>query len=315
MINTVSGAITPDMLGITLMHEHMVMGPSDWDNHPHGYGKDIIELADTVITALSEAGNYGVKTIIDASPHDLGRSIELDKIVADKTGINIIAVTGMYMQPHDIPPFTDENEITDQHYQKFMQELTIGIGDTGIKAGAIKVATSHKRIYPLEEAILKAAARASHDTGAPIITHTEDGTMGPEQADVLIHNGANPGKVVIGHACGNANLEYHVEILEKDVYLGFDRWGIGILYPDIMRKAAIIGLLGIGFADHIVLSHDHISEWIGQRPQLPPFIKPLMSNWSYAHIFKNIIPQLKEAGITDDQINTMLVENPKRIFQ
>jgi len=315
MINTVSGPISPDRLGITLMHEHMVMGPSGWDSDVHIYGKDIIKLADTVVTALLEAGSYGVKTVVDASPYDLGRSIELDKIVADKTGINIVVATGMYMQPHDIPSSKNEKDIIDQYYQRFMRELTIGIGDTGVKAGIIKVSTSRKRIYPLEEAVLKAAAHASHDSGAPIITHTEDGTMGPQQANVLIQNGAVPGKVVIGHACGNANLEYHVEILEKDVYLGFDRWGVGIIYPDVMRKATIIGLLGIGFADHIVLSHDHISEWVGQRPQLPPFIKPLMSNWSYAHIFKNIIPQLKEAGITDDQVNTMLVENPRRIFQ
>ena len=318
-INTVLGPVASDQLGITLMHEHTVIGPANWDKETGRYGKDIKTLAKAVIVAMEDAKRYGIKTIVDASPHDLGRSVELDKMVAGEIGINIISATGMYMQPQDLPapagPGPAEDEVVDRLYEWFMQEITTGIGTSGVKAGVIKVATSYRRIFPYEGAILKAAARASRDSGVPVITHTQDGTMGPEQAKMLTGEGAGPQKVVVGHMCGNANLEYQVATLESDVSVAFDRWGLGIIYPDILRQATLIGLLGIGFAERIVLSHDHIPEWVEQRPQTPAFALPLIAQWSYTHIFRNIIPQLKSAGITDAQVNSMLVDNPRRIFE
>lgn len=315
VVNTVLGPVAAAKLGITLMHEHTVIGPAGWDKDPGSYGKDLKSLARPVIAAMEDAKRYGVKTMVNAGPYDLGRSVELDKMVAGETGINIISTTGMYMQPGDLPAGRSEKEAVDRLYERFMREITAGIGKSGVKAGAIKVATSYGRIFPYEEAILKAAARASHDSGAPVITHTQDGTMGPEQARLLTAEGADPRKVVIGHMCGNANLEYHSATLESDVNIAFDRWGLGIIYPDILRRATLTGLLGIGFASRIVLSHDYIPEWVKKQADVPDFAKPLIAEWSYTHIFRNVIPQLKSAGVTDEQVNMMLVDNPRRIFE
>jgi phosphotriesterase-related protein len=310
-VNTVLGPISADKLGITLMHEHTAIGPADWDKDP---GQDVRAVAVRVIEAVKQARSFGVKTIVNAGPQVLGRSIELDRIVAEETGVNIVISTGMYMMRRELPS-SSESATIDRLYDLFMQEITQGIGDTSVKAGAIKVATSHKRIFPYEEAVLKAAARASRDTGVPVISHTEEGTMGPDQAMVMTEAGADPRKLVIGHMCGNADLAYQVATLERDVSVSFDRWGLGIIYPDMMRLAALIGLLGIGLGNRIVLSHDFIPVWIEKQPETPDFIKPLISEWSYTHIFRNIIPRLKEAGVTDSQVNAMLVDNPKRIFE
>jgi len=310
-INTVLGPVTAGQLGITLMHEHTVIGPAAWDRED---GRDIEMPAKTVIAAMEEAKRCGVNTIVNAGPRDLGRSVELDKIVSGETGINIVEATGMYMQPVDISA-ASEKETIDRLYEWFMQEITLGIGDSGVKAGVIKAATSYRRIFPYEAAILRAAARASSDTGVPVITHTQDGTMGPEQAALLTEAGADPRKVVIGHMCGNADLEYQAATLDRGVSVSFDRWGLGIIYPDILRLAALIGLLGIGLGDRIVLSHDYIPKWIEQQPETPDFARPLIAEWSYTHIFRNIIPRLKSAGVTESQVNAMLVDNPRRIFE
>ena len=196
-----------------------------------------------------------------------------------------------------------------------MKEITEGIETTGIKAGVIKVATGYGCISTYEEGALRAAARASKETGVPIITHTEGGTMGPEQADLLISEGADPKRIVIGHACGSADLNYHAVILKKGVYLGFDRLGIElppVSMPDCIKKACILGLIGLGYANRIVLSHD-FPIWVLGRP-VEEFKAQVLPNWHPRHVFTRFIPALKEAGQTDTQLNAIMIENPKRLF-
>ena len=138
--------------------------------------------------------------------------------------------------------------------------------------------------------------------------------MGLEQAELLISEGVDPKRIMIGHMSGNPSLQYHISVLEKGVYIAFDRLGIDILAPDALSKASIIGLVGIGYANRIMLSHDYSVRILGRLFEIPDFAKPLIANWSYTHIFRNIIPALKDAGVSDDKIDMMLVENPRRLF-
>jgi phosphotriesterase-related protein len=300
------------------MHEHMVLAYPGWDLDALRHEFEFAELAKICAEALGEVKQYGVKTVVDASPVDLWRNVELDRAVAEKTGLNIICSTGQYYEGEGKAAYWKFRgqvmDIINEIYESFMRELTVGIGKTGIKAGAIKVATSHGFITPYEEKVLKAAARAQKETGVPIITHTQQGTMGPEQAALLLAEGVDPKKIVIGHMCGNANLEYHISTIDKGVYIAFDRWGLDVIFPDNLRRATLLGLLGLGYADRVVLSHDCNAQTMGRPFQLPDFVQPLIANWSYTHIFKNIIPQLKQAGVTDAQVGQMLAENPKHIF-
>jgi len=317
-INTVLGALPADQIGPTLIHEHMVLAYPGWEQDALALPVDLKELAADCASALGEVKKFGVKTVVDATTCDLWRNIELDKMVAEQTGLNIICATGMYFEAEGMAAYLKFRgqvmDTTTELYESFMQELTVGIGKTGVRAGVIKVATGHGCISPYEEKVLKAAARAQNETGVPILTHTQQGTMGPEQAALLTGEGVNPKKIVIGHMCGNADLQYQMSVIDKGVYVGFDRWGIDFLFPDNLRKATVLGLLGLGFADRIVLSQDCNARILGRAFVMPDFIQALIANWSYTHIFKNIIPQLKQAGVTDAQIGQMLVDNPRSIF-
>ncbi|TET15344.1 MAG: phosphotriesterase-related protein, partial [Dehalococcoidia bacterium] len=302
--------------------EHLILAYPGWECDALAVPYDREAIATACVEALERAKAYGMKTLVDATPIDLGRDVELDRMVSERTGINIICATGLYMEAmgkHSYLSFRSQfGDTTTEIYETFMKEITQGIGDTGVKAGVIKVATGQGELSPYEERILRAAAMAQKETGIPIITHTEGGTMGPEQAALLISEGAAPERIVIGHIGGNANLQYHTSILEQGAYIAFDRLGLEFLFPDNLRKACIIGLVGIGYADRIMLSHDYCGDhsvcWLGRPVELPDFAKPLFANWSYAHVFKNIIPALKEAGVSDDKIDTMMVQNPRRLF-
>ena len=319
LVNSVSGPISSDEMGITLIHEHLVSGYSGWQFDVGSKRYDRKAIANLCISNLKKAKEYGLNTLVDATPIDLGRDVELQKIVSTKLGINIICATGLYLSAlGSAGYFKFRNQISDsttEIYETFVSEITQGIENTGVKAGVIKVATGRGKISRYEEIVLRAAARAQKETGVPIITHTEAGTMGPEQADILISEGVDPRNIVIGHMCGNCNLEYHISVLNKGPYIAFDRLGIDIEMPDLIRKACIIGLIGTGYADKIVISNDYVSLWLGRRSGLNDFIRNLGPNWSYTHIFKNIIPALKAAGVSDNNINMMLIENPKRLFK
>ncbi|TET75368.1 MAG: phosphotriesterase-related protein [Dehalococcoidia bacterium] len=321
-VNTVLGPIPTDELGPTLIHEHLLMAMPGWECDALAVPYSREAIARSCVGALERAKAYGMKTLVDATPIDLGRDVELQKEVSDRSGINIICATGLYMEAMGKPAYLKfRSQVFDtatEIYETFMKEITQGIGDTGVKAGVIKVATGQGEISPYEERVLRAAAWAQKETGVPIITHTEGGTMGPEQAALLISEGATPERIVIGHIGGNANLQYHTSVLEKGVYIAFDRLGIEALQPDTLRKACIIGLVGIGYADRIMLSHDYCGDhsvcWLGRPLELPDFAKGLIAHWHYEHVFKNIIPALKEAGVSDDKIDTMMVQNPRRLF-
>lgn len=318
MVNTVLGPVSVDDLGTTLIHEHLVLGHPGWECDALAAPYDRRAIADVCVQALEEAKAYGLKTMVEASPIDLNRDVDLARMVSERTGVNIIVATGMYMEAMGNSAYFRFRgpmaDTTAEMCETFVKEITQGIGDTGIRAGVIKVATGHGQITSYEERVLRAAARAQKDTGVPILTHTEAGTMGPEQADILISEGADPGRIVIGHIGGNANLQYHTSVLEKGAYIAFDRLGIDIMFPDSLRKACIIGLLGIGYAERIMLSHDYAPYWVGRTTGMAEIAKALMANWSYSHVFKNIVPALREAGVSDQKIESMLVGNPRRLF-
>lgn len=199
--------------------------------------------------------------------------------------------------------FSGDREATVREmYGTFVKDITEGIGDTGVRAGVIKVGTSRNVIAPYEEMVLEAAAMAQKETGVPIITHTEGGTMAPEQAQFLISKGADPKRLMVGHICGNANLQYHLAVLEQGAFISFDRIGLDFIFPDKLRLATIIGLAGIGYTDQIMLSHDCIIRWLGRPFVLMKAAEPLVANWVMTHIFENILPALKKGGLTDQQI-------------
>lgn len=318
-MNTVCGPVSVEEMGITLMHEHLQYGYAGWYAHTNK-PQDKEKTLAVALKAMEDIKACGVKTYVDATPSDSGRDPEFYCQVSKASGVNIVCSTGLYTEAQGGAPYfkfqsllTDGVELLAELFTKEVQE---GIGDTGIKAGVIKVATGANAITDYEMMILKAAAKAQQKTGAPIITHTEAGTMGPEQADILLAEGANPKQIAIGHAGGCADLKYHARILDKGVNLAFDRLGLDAELwsagPDKFRKGCIIGLISMGYASQLMFSHDVVLNWLGGEVVLP---QEIVGNWYPTHIFKNVIPDLQKSGVTEEQIRTIMVENPKKLFE
>lgn len=313
-INTVTGTVTTDKLGTTLMHEHLLVGWAGWELDCKAPRFDRKTALKRAVERLKELKDLGLSTFLDPCPNDIGRDVVFMAEVADASGVNIICTTGLYKEDLGNTVYMKQRS-ADEISDIYTAELTEGIGETGIKAALIKCATGKDRITEYEEKCLRAAARASKRTGAPITTHTDDGTMGREQLDIFESEGVDLRKVIIGHSCGSADLRYHTDMLDRGCYLGFDRFGLEFLQPDRLRLAALIGLLGIGFERQIVLSHDSVACVLGRGLGLSPEIMETIRNWEPTHIFKHILPALRNAGVPEEKINTMMVENPRRYFE
>jgi len=319
MINTVCGPVSSDNIGTTLMHEHIQFGYAGWYAHTNK-PQDKEKAFAIALKAMNDIKDCGVKTYVDATPGDSGRDPEFYRAISEKSGVNIVCSTGLYTEGQGgWPYFKFQSLLTDgveMLAELFTHEIVEGIGDTGIKAGVIKIATGLSAITDYEKMALQAAARAQKKTGVPIITHTEAGTMGPEQVDILLAEGANPKQIAIGHAGGSADLKYHANILDKGVNLAFDRLGLDAELwkagPDKFRKSCIVALISMGYTNQLILSHDVVLNWLGGEVILP---KEMVANWYPTHVFKNFIPALKNSGVTDEEIHTIMVENPRQMFE
>jgi phosphotriesterase-related protein len=319
-INTVLGPIAPDRLGVTLAHEHIISGYPGWECDPLSRPYDRDKMVKVCLRVLEPVKAYGVNSIIDATPIDLSRDVDAVKEVSEKLQLNIVCATGRYMESEGkwsylrMRSASKIGDMKQELYEGFMQEITNGIGPSAIKPGIIKVATGLHSISPREDAALRAAAQASKETGIPIITHTESGTMGPEQADLLLGEGVKPQNIMIGHMCGNSSMRYQLDVLNKGVNIAFDRFGLDIFMPDKVRVATLMGLLGSGHANRIMMSQDFTACGYGRGGVLPEEERQKTPNWSFTNIFQNIIPALKQGGISDQQIKMMTVDNPRRLL-
>lgn len=320
-VRTVTGEISPEQLGVTLMHEHFLFG------YP-GYAGDVTlgpfrreEAMQACLAVAERLKSHGVKTVVDATTNEAGRNPEFLKELSERSGLQIICSTGYYYEGEGAPAYFKFrrafSDIQQEVYEMMMTEITEGIAGTVIKAGVIKLASSKGQITDYEQVFFRAAARVQRETVVPIITHTQEGTMGPEQAELLISEGADPGRIMIGHMVGNTDLSYHLRTLKKGVSIAFDRIGLQKVVgmpTDEERLACLFGLIGAGFDGQLMLSHDTITVWLG-RPYTPNEVaKKLLANWTPTHLFENILPALRRGGVTEASIQKMLVENPKRLF-
>ena len=319
-INTVTGPITPGDLGKTLMHEHFFFGYPGYQGDSLGF-RTREELVTLGVETAEKVKAWGVKTVVDATPNECGRDPELLREVSERTGLQIVCSTGYYYEGEGGTAYFKfrsalgpaDAEVEDL----MMSELTEGIGDSGIKAGVIKLASSKDVITDYEKMFMLAGAKAQAATGVPIITHTQEGTMGPEQAALLVEAGADPEQVMIGHMDGNTDVAYQMATLAHGVNVAFDRFGLQVLVGapmDAAREATLIGLFGMGYGDRIMLSHDTVNAWLGRPLVMSDDVAALVRNWRITHLFENVIPVLKGAGVDEARIDAIFTENPRRLF-
>jgi phosphotriesterase-related protein len=309
-------------LGVTLMHEHVfVLSTEHVDNYGVGSWWDERERIADAVTKLTELKARGVDTIVDPTVWGLGRYIPRIQQIADQVDINIVVATGLYT--YDALPFQYEMrgpgcilDMPEPMVADFTRDLTEGIADTGVRAAFLKCAVEAAGLTPGVERTLRAVGMTSRETGAPITVHTS----APAQAGrlavrVLQEVGVDLTKVVIGHAGDSNDLDYLQELADAGAILGMDRFGLDIFNPTASRVDTIVALCERGFADRMVLSHDascYIDWFAGPDPEA---LKAAMTpNWNYNHISDDVLPMLRERGISEAQITTMLVDNPRRYF-
>jgi phosphotriesterase-related protein len=299
---TVAGLIRPDEMGITYPHEHLFLDAMD---HYSSYGYQlVIDDEDMMAQEILEFTRRGGRTICDVTLDEIGRDPERLLRFSRRTGINVVMGCGWY-RDFGYPPVVAEKtsrELADI----LVQEIEIGVGNTGIRAGFIgEIGTGRHHIKPAEERVFRAAALAQIRTGVVISTHTTRwGTLAMEQIAMLEEFGADLSRVIIGHLGDRIGVKHLLPIAAQGVYLEVDNIGYLDYQPEYVRADNVAALVAEGFVDQVLLSEDicmlsHLKYTGGK---------------GYGYLLEVFVPLLKERGVTDEQIHQMMVVNPADAF-
>jgi phosphotriesterase-related protein len=310
-VETVNGPIDVDELGLTLIHEHFrTTDEGVRFQFPHLYDEQA--EWDAAIADANAVKGHGVKTVVEPSALFLTRDASFSKRIADQSGLQVVLATGVYTYDHLPQPLLNRSE--DQVADIFVHELENGIQGTGIKPALIKCAADEPGLTPNVEKIHRAAARASLRTGKPIMAHSRPASgTGPEQMRIFAEEGVDPSKVQIAHTGDTDDLDYIERLLDTGCWIGMDRYGLDLFLPIERRNATVLALLERGHAERMFISQDYCSSIDWFPIEVQAYLKENeVPNWSMTLLFDEIIPELKERGMTDEQLEQMMVENPKR---
>jgi phosphotriesterase-related protein len=312
-VETVRGPVELDELGPTLMHEHIfVLDPEALQNYGRVWGASYwdeeVRVADA-IEKLRRLRAGGIHTLVDPTAPGLGRFIPRIQRVNAEVDLNIVVATGVYAFL-ELPSFLAYRS-DDAIVELFVREIREGIDDTGVRAAFLKCAVEAHGIVGDVPRILAAVAAASLETGAPVMVHTNASAQtGIAALEELTRLGVDPSRIVIAHAGDSNDLDYLRALAVTGAWLGCDRFGIAHFNPDPNRVETLAALAAEGYADRVHLGHDAAC-FYDFMVENPFFAEETPD---YLHISTNILPALLEAGVTQAQIDQMLVENPRRFF-
>jgi phosphotriesterase-related protein len=322
-VETVGGPIDAEALGATLVHEHLkARDEAVFAQWPHAKtlaeeeplhevdGAGAHEVADRLARKLVE---LGVKTICDPSAMFLGRDVEFMRRISADTGLQVVPCTGIYTYDH-LPQFFLTRD-PDQIAELFVHDIETGIQGTEIKAAFIKCAADEPGVTENVEKVHRAAARASVRTGAPIMAHSRPASeTGPRQIEIFEEEGVEMDRVQIAHTGDTDDLSYIERVLDKGVFIGMDRFGLELYLPYDRRQATVLALLERGYENRMFLSADHCAtlDWFPMSVAEQLLAAGMAKDWSMTLVPERVLPDLREAGMTAEQEQTMMVENPKR---
>jgi phosphotriesterase-related protein len=315
-VNTVLGPIDGAALGSTLMHEHIFVLSPEVEKTAEEWDEEAEQTR--AVAKLQELKRKGIDTLVDLTVIGLGRYIPRIKAIAALVPeINIVVATGVYTY-NEVPMFF--------HFQgpgtvlggsepmvdMFIREIEVGVAETGVRAGILKCATDSPGVTPGVERVLRAVAQAHRATGVPITTHTPrpPEPWGLHQQRIFKEEGVDLSRVVIGHSGGTLNTDYHLELIENGSYLGFDHFGMsGFTLED--RVDAVVRLCDRGLAGRLVLSHDAMCfvDWF------PRSMMAALKDWRWTYISDEVLPVMRERGVSDADVETMMVGNPRTILE
>ncbi len=338
---TVLGPIDVEELGITLPHEHFLLDMGVWFDPPKiasekalayqpitmenlgwvHYNEyknlDNVQLLDEEL-AIKEAMLFkkeGGKTIVDVTNVNLSRDPAALVRISQVTGLNIIMGSGYYVGEAQGEDFDRKSE--EEIAEEIVRDITVGVDDTGICSGIIGEVGGSWPLQDREKKSLRASARAQKLAGAPITLHTGRNEGSPlEMSQVLDDAGADMSHVAVGHLDREVySLKSLLDLAKGGCYLQYDGFGDTVFYSlhlgvydrpsDIQRIRQIMELIDKGYLNQILISHD-----VCLKTKLVAY-----GDGGYAHILRNIVPQMRARGVSAKEIHTILVENPKRFLQ
>ena len=240
-------------------------------------------------------------TLVDQTNRGLGQDRAAVKDMAERSGLNIVLGSGWYREPYYEAYLYRWK--TDRIAEQIIRDVTEGIDDTGVRAGIIGEIGAHFTwISPVEERMLRAAARAQKRTGVALTLHSTRAPLGLDQLDILAEEGVDPRRVVVGHAHSYPHHTYHVEVARRGAFLTFDRMGITNEYERQRNVRLICELLDAGYVKQLMLSQD-----VCYKSDLVAY-----GGLGYAFVPSGFSDILREAGVTDEQLQQMMVDNPRR---
>lgn len=298
-IRTVLGDVDAKEIGFAYTHEHIYCSPYTAKKDPTLAITDI-EGSIRELRLFSKAGG---STLVEGTAIDYGRDPKKLVYASRQSGVHLIATTGFYLYDHN-PEFIDDMS-TEGLAELFSREIEEGMDKTTVRAGQIKCAVSPRFLHPREEKCLRAAARAQQKTNAPIWIH-HGGMMGDEILKILDRCGADLSKVVLGHMDRNPDPYEYKKIASMGSFLSVDNIARIYRYPVQTNIDMILDLIEEGYLNRLLISAD-----FGRSN----YFKANGGGPGLEYLLEKFIPRLKEsAGITENEIRTMFVENPKKVY-
>jgi phosphotriesterase-related protein len=304
-IVTVRGPIPADRLGVTLMHEHIFI-----DLLREFRGDGLLNDAPLAARELTRFREAGGTTVVDVTNASLGRHPRALQALSEQVGINIVLGAGLYRHQYFDAAWVDRTS-TDAMAEWIVRDLTVGIGDTGIRAGIIGEIACDEWITAQEERVFRAAARAHKKTGVTITTHAARWPIGLPQLDLLAGEGVDLRRVIVGH-CDTVNaaewtspadvMAYHEALARRGAYVQFDTIRRGSEHDFDRRLAYTRNLVDKGYTRQILLSHD-----VCQRSHLRAY-----GGGGYDFLLTDFLPRLQASGVSAETIRGITVDNPRR---
>ncbi|WP_037144268.1 phosphotriesterase family protein [Rhodococcoides fascians] len=305
-INTVLGPIEAPELGMTLVHEHVhTRNPGLRESYPSLFDRKA--AMEQAVRRLKMGYDAGVRTVIEQTTVDAGRDVEFMAEASRLSGVQIVSSTGTYLT---IPSYL-VNHGAQVAADLLIRDFYEGVGDTGIRVGNIKCAIGEE-LTRGSETSLRLAAKLSLRTGLPVMVHTEAHARSGELAcDVFEDEGADPSRVIIGHCGGAPDLDYLRGIIGRGFPIALDQFGITSRMPVEEGVEIATALAREGLADKLTFSNDHPcwSEWLAEDRY-----DSLGPDWRLDTIPTKVVPALLENGVSSEDIEKILVENPARIL-
>ena len=300
LVRTVLGDVPPGDLGPTYCHEHLITRPAP------RFGDDLrLDSEDKAAEELDRFRAAGGRALVDVTTPEFGRDAAALRRLAERTSVHVVATTGHVSEDYwrgviDLDARSEADLIAE-----YVVELSSGIDAGPTRAGVVKAGTSAGGPTVTEAKLLRSAAGAQRETGAPITTHTTAGTGALAQTEVLLRAGADLTHVCIGHLDRLLDWDLHLELARRGVFLGYDCISKEQYAPDSERVRFIALLMEEGHGGQICLSGDlarrsYLEAWGGSP--------------GYRYILGSFLTQLRAAGLEDESVRALVVDNAGRFL-